>query len=61
MFVNVPLMESEGSGWVPLRSGVDRELLNGHAEEVTTFQGGYYVAQSLTKQLQDPWLSERGR
>lgn len=59
MFVNVPLGEGEGSGWVPLRPEVDRGLLNGHAEEVT-FQGGYYVAQSLTKQWQDPWLSERG-
>lgn len=44
MFVNVPLVEDEGSGWVPLRPEVDRELLNGHAEEVT-FQGGNYVAQ----------------
>lgn len=40
---------------VPLRPEVDRELVNGHHQEVT-FQGGYYVAQSLTKQWQDPRL-----
>lgn len=34
---------------------MDRELVNGHPPEVT-FQGGYYVAQSLTKQWQDPRL-----
>lgn len=40
---------------VPLRPEVDKELVNGHPQEVT-FQGGYYVAQSLTKQWQDPRL-----
>lgn len=38
---------------VPLRRRVDKELVNGHPQEVT-FQGGYYVVQSLTKQWQDP-------
>ena len=40
---------------VPLRPEVDKELVNGHPQEVT-FQGGYYVAQSLTKQWPDPRL-----
>lgn len=30
-------------------------MVNGHPQEVT-FQGGYYVAQSLTKPWQDPRL-----
>lgn len=34
---------------------MNRELVNGHPPEMT-FQGGYYVAQSLTKQWQDPRL-----
>lgn len=38
---------------------MDRELVNGHPVEVT-FQGGYYVAQSLTKQWQDPRLVGKG-
>lgn len=38
---------------------MDRELVNGHPVEVT-FQGGYYVAQLLTKQWQDPRLVGKG-
>lgn len=55
MFVSVPLREVSVKRGSPLRPGVDRELVNGHPPEVT-FQGGYYVAQSLTRQWQDPRL-----
>lgn len=55
MFVSVPLREVSVKRGSPLRPGVDGELVNGHPPEVT-FQGGYYVAQSLTRQWQDPRL-----
>lgn len=53
MFVKLPWGKVRVQDGVPLRQKVDKELVNVHPQEVT-FQGSYYVAQSLTKQWQDP-------
>lgn len=55
----IPLGGGKSLGWGPFKVWSGQQLVNSHPVEVT-FQGGYYVAQSLTKQWQDPRLVGKG-